>query len=535
MKRFTLPAIIFIILFSGNMPLAVALGELDEVNEFDEFDGLDELIIELLYEQNTAQPAVNTPSVTYEEIKPGHIRQKAKDDIARLEKFSAQIDEMLKQAWEAGRTQTETVITTPYGNITVKFNLDEIIRQTYTGNALTQKLRDWHGEMNGNELRINNGGSWQNETYEGMKITITHELGHYIMDRKNTTYYPVLDIGYRTSVDFSEIEADAFAMRYIGKAAYSETLRRGASSQAYINAVIKRMEEMEREERETLAGLRAVANAPTEAEARQEQARQETARKEAEAARQEAAKQEAARQPEARNTAVQTAADPKTYFNRGLAKYNQPYNSVSAESKSNYEEAITDFTEAIRLDPNYTEAYLYRARVYGTRQFYTADLDKAFADYAEVIRRGDVKLKAAAFRDRGNLYYDRFYRDMQLGHLDKAISDYIESLRLESDNEEVRGKLGERGILPKLNDAIWRRTERMDEKKGEKYDKIIEYYTEVIRAYNKDKIAYTERGWAYFQKRKYKEARADANAALQIDPNFQRAERLDAELKKKRQ
>jgi len=175
-------------------------------------------------------------------------RQKAKDEIARLEKMPAQIEEMLKQAWEAGRTQTDTVITTPYGKVTIKFNLDELLKQRYTGDTLTTQLLWSHGQIAGNELRINNDGSWVNKTYEGMKATITHELGHY-MDKKS---YPVLEGSrYRTAIDFSEIEADAFAMRYLGKARFIEIYQSDSSS--YINAVIKRMEEMEREDKETLA------------------------------------------------------------------------------------------------------------------------------------------------------------------------------------------------------------------------------------------------------------------------------------------
>jgi len=64
-------------------------------------------------------------------------RQQALDEIARIEKVAAQMPEIVRQAWEAGRTQTDTVIDTPYGKLTIKFNLDEIIREQYTGAART--------------------------------------------------------------------------------------------------------------------------------------------------------------------------------------------------------------------------------------------------------------------------------------------------------------------------------------------------------------------------------------------------------------
>jgi hypothetical protein len=58
-------------------------------------------------------------------------RQQALDEIARIEKTP----ETVRQAWEAGRTQRDTVIDTPYGKLTIKFNLDELLREQYTDEA----------------------------------------------------------------------------------------------------------------------------------------------------------------------------------------------------------------------------------------------------------------------------------------------------------------------------------------------------------------------------------------------------------------
>jgi len=419
-------------------------------------------------------------------------RQQAKDEIARIERLSAQTNEMLRQAWEAGRTQTETVITTPYGNVTVKFNLDEIIKQTYTGAELTQKLRDWHGVMEGNELRINNGGSWRNATYEGLKITITHELGHYIMDRKNTTPTPVLnwDTGYRTSVDFSEIEADAFAMRYFDKAAYSENLRRAASSQAYINAVIRRMEEMEYEE--NLNRLRAIANAPTEAAARQEAERWDAARKEAAAqvaAREEAARQEAMRQQ-----------DPKKLFD--IAK--------EAYDKEDYDNAIAYYTAVIRIEPKNIEAYISRAKSYIRKyDIGKGDYDKAIADYTEVLRINPNHM--GAYEGLDNCY--RFKKDY-----DKAI---------EVSSEYIRH-------FPRHSWAYFSRARSYIDK-GD-YDKAIADYTEAIRFDNAPSFYYGRRAQVYYKKGDFRQAREDLNKTLQLDPSYLRldfARQLDADLKSK--
>ena len=60
------------------------------------------------------------------------------------------------------------------------------------------------------------------------------------------------------------------------------------------------------------------------------------------------------------------------FFNRGYAYYD----------KKQYDEAIKDYTEAIRLDPNYAWAYNNRGNVYYSKK----DYDRAIADYDEALR-----------------------------------------------------------------------------------------------------------------------------------------------------
>ena len=60
------------------------------------------------------------------------------------------------------------------------------------------------------------------------------------------------------------------------------------------------------------------------------------------------------------------------YNNRGLAHYD----------KEDYDRAIADFTQAIRLDPKFGKAYDARANAYSDK----GDHDRAIADYNEAIR-----------------------------------------------------------------------------------------------------------------------------------------------------
>jgi len=260
-------------------------------------------------------------------------RQQAMDEIARIEK----VPEMLRQAWEAGRTQKDTVIDTPYGKVTIKFNLAEIIANMYTGDNSAFYLRNWHGSMGGSELRLN-PGSWKNKTPEGMKAVITHELGHYMMVK--IRYTNIAPAGkYRTVEDLSEIDADAFAMRYIGKSDYTAVLKNDSSSQSYIDLVIKRAEEIEREEKETLARLRTIANAPE-------------------------AKPAAPAQKPSVNTAQSFAES-----------------AIAAFGRKEYDKAIADYTKAIQIDPKFASAYSNRGSAYGMKGEY----DKAIADFNKAM------------------------------------------------------------------------------------------------------------------------------------------------------
>ena len=65
----------------------------------------------------------------------------------------------------------------------------------------------------------------------------------------------------------------------------------------------------------------------------------------------------------------QTASD---HYKRGM----------SAFEKRNIDQALTEFTEVIRLDPKNTVAYLMRGTAYGTKQ----ELDRAIADFDKAIQ-----------------------------------------------------------------------------------------------------------------------------------------------------
>lgn len=101
---------------------------------------------------------------------------------------------------------------------------------------------------------------------------------------------------------------------------------------------------------------------------------------------------------------VLTARD---YVNRAFSK-------VEAGA---YEEAIADFTDAIRLDPTDETTFYNRANTY----HYLKDFEKAIADYDEAIRLNPSY--AFAYHNRGGAHF--FLR-----HYEEAVADYTEAIRL---------------------------------------------------------------------------------------------------------
>jgi tetratricopeptide (TPR) repeat protein len=150
-----------------------------------------------------------------------------------------------------------------------------------------------------------------------------------------------------------------------------------------------------------------------------------------------------------------------------------------------YDEAISDFGEAIRLDPNDAQAYYNRGSAYDEKK----DYDKAISDYSEAIRLDPHY--ASAYWKRGAIYF--YEKD----DYDKAISDFTQEIKLHPNAVTYLSR-GESYF------SI-----------GE-YDKAISDYSDVIRLDPNDAVAYSKRGLAYKQLGKNAKAKADFDKAKQL-------------------
>jgi lipoprotein NlpI len=160
---------------------------------------------------------------------------------------------------------------------------------------------------------------------------------------------------------------------------------------------------------------------------------------------------------------------------------------IGYDEKRDYNRAIQDFSQAIRLDPSYAIAYNNRGNAYRDKQ----DYDSAIRDYSQAIRLDPSYV--IAFNNRGNAY--RYKQDF-----DSAIRDYSQAIRLN----------------PKYAIAYNNRGYAYFEKKD--YDRAIQDFSQAIRLDPKYAIAYSNRGNAYLSKNDYSRAIEDYRQTLQLDP-----------------
>jgi tetratricopeptide (TPR) repeat protein len=200
-------------------------------------------------------------------------------------------------------------------------------------------------------------------------------------------------------------------------------------------------------------------------------------------------------------------------------------------SQRNYDRAIDDYNEAIRLDPTYAIGFNNRGLAYQRK----GQIDRAIEDYDEAIRlnpayalafanratarqikgRLDLAIEdsdkaiginrglAAAFFARADAYRDKAQWDFDAyladgTYEDRAIADYDEGLRLQPNNAAA---LRNRGFL---------NTRR------QRYDRAIQDFDEAIRLNPNVAASFSGRAYALRFVGQYDRAIADYRKALTL-------------------
>jgi len=151
--------------------------------------------------------------------------------------------------------------------------------------------------------------------------------------------------------------------------------------------------------------------------------------------------------------------------------------------------AIEYLNQAIHLDPNYVEAYIFRGFALEKKDEY----DRAIKNYSSAIELNPKYAEA---------YYSRGSAWRKKGQYDKAISDYSSAIEL---NSKYAGAYNDRG-------STWG-------KKG-KYDKAIIDFNSAIELNPKYAVAYYGRALALQMKSEYILSISDFNRAIELDPKY---------------
>lgn len=191
--------------------------------------------------------------------------------------------------------------------------------------------------------------------------------------------------------------------------------------------------------------------------------------------------------------------------------------------KGDHDTAILDCTEAIKLDEDDAVAFENRGRAYARK----GDQEKAIADYSKAIQLNPKF--ALAYNNRGFVYYTK--RDFN-----RAFADYNRAVEADpkfavallncgdvlNDLKQYDKSIGycnrALSLNPFLQNAYNVRGNSLHGMKD--YDGAIANYNDALQIYPTNPNFHVQRGLALTWKNRWNEAVADYDKAIEIDPDF---------------
>jgi tetratricopeptide (TPR) repeat protein len=218
---------------------------------------------------------------------------------------------------------------------------------------------------------------------------------------------------------------------------------------------------------------------------------------------------------------MQEAAQAKPAVTDVHLSAHEYFERAYARAETDTEGMIADYSEALRLNPEYAEAFANR----GFARYRSGDAEGAIADLDEALRLDP--LLPEAFNNRGNARYDR-------GEEEGAIADYSQELRLNPqhvnaffnrgiaryDTGDLEGAIADYSEALRLNPQhaeAFNNRGRVRHAKGDT-DGAITDYNEALRLNPELAVTFYNRGNARYAKGDLEGAIADYSQELRLNP-----------------
>jgi tetratricopeptide (TPR) repeat protein len=188
------------------------------------------------------------------------------------------------------------------------------------------------------------------------------------------------------------------------------------------------------------------------------------------------------------------AVDAIPFFDQAIRlkpQYAQAYNNraIAYHLLRQFNRALTDYNLAIQINPKLTEAYYNRGITFNE----IGQMSRAVDDFTQAINLNPKY--AEAFTNRG-------YANHRLGQFNRALEDYNQALKL---NDKYAKAYYNRGSL--YSDTA-------------QYDLAITDFDKALQLDSASGEAYNNRGVAYFHLGRYHNALQDFSQALKLDPPY---------------